>query len=115
MRHALVSPDRLRKAVSCPPSDPMFRDLGQAREQVGAALQQIGDAMPTVEVQSMTQTGATKLNKGDLFRGCTTNEPFEVRNFSMKMRMSVQGRQQETDDTGDVVQLDGRWYALLKE
>ncbi len=115
MRHALVSPDRLRKAVSCPASNKLFSDLELAVEHVGEVAKLVGDAKPKVEVMAMTQTGSTKLSSGDNFRGCTANEPFEVRNFSIKMRMSALGQQDETDDTGDVIQLDGRWYALLKE
>lgn len=115
MRHALVSPDRLRKALDCPASSELFRELSGAIENIGEAAKQLRDAKPRVEIRSMKLTGQTRLAKGDNFRGCKATEPFEVRAYSFEVRLAALGNEDETTDRGEVIQLDGRWYALLKE
>jgi hypothetical protein len=115
MRHALVSTDRLRKALDCPDASELFRELTGAIENIGEAAQELRDAKPRVEIRSMKLTGQTKIAKGDNFRGCKAAEPFEVRAYSFELRLAALGNADETTDTGQVIRLDGRWYALLKE
>ena len=57
MRHALVSVDRLRKALDCPDSSELFRELSGAIENIGEAAKQLRDAKPRVELRSLKLTG----------------------------------------------------------
>ena len=109
MRHALVSPDRLRKAVDCPE---LVRKLTGAIENVGEAAKH---ANIRVEIRSMKATGQTKIAKGDNFRDCETAEPFEVRSYSSEIHIAAPGEEVESTHTHEVIRLDGRWYLLLTE
>lgn len=113
MRHALVSADRLRKALDCR-DDTLFTDLEGAHEEIAEAAQMLGDARPKVEIGKVVLTATTKIEKGDAFRGCIAKEPFEVRAYSFELSLEALGRSEKTTDRGDVILLDGRWYALLK-
>ena len=114
MRHAFASPDRLRKALTCPADSTFISDLQGAIDGADRAASFVKGVDAKMQLRSMRETGRTVIAKGDSFRGCTATEPFEVRNFSMKLQMDAYDRVEEIDDTGDVIQLDGRWYALLK-
>ena len=115
MRHALVSPDRLRKALDCPPNSNVFRDLTGAREHADDAAKQFAGAQPKTELRSLTLVGQTKISKGDNFRGCKATEAFEVRAYSFELYLAAMGGEDTKTDSGEVIQLDGAWYALLKE
>lgn len=115
MRHALVSTDRLRKALDCPDTSELFRQLRVAIENVDVAAKELRLVKPKLEVRAMKLTGQTKLARGDNFRGCEAAESFEVRAYSYELHMEALGREASTTETGEVIQLDGRWFALLKE
>lgn len=112
IRHALVSADRLRKALDCP-TDELFTELEGAHEEIGEAAELLAQAKPKVELGELVRTSTTKLAKGDPFRGCTAREPFEVRAYSFELTLEALGHTEKTTERGDVIQLDGRWYALL--
>jgi hypothetical protein len=114
MRHALVSPDRLRKALDCP-TDELFGELNGAIDAVAEVAKELADVRPEVTISKLVHTGTTRIAKGDRFRGCVASEPFEVRAYSFELTLAALGRKDSTTDRGEVIQLDGRWYALLKE
>lgn len=115
MSHALVSPDRLRKALDCPATTEIFRNLNGAIEHLDEAAKLLRDAKPRTEIRAMKLTGQTKLAKGDNFRGCKAAEPFEVRAYSFELYFAALGSEDTKAETGEVIQLDGRWFALLGE
>jgi hypothetical protein len=112
--HARISSDRLGKAISCPADSTIFTSLDGARENLGEAAKLLVDAKAKVSIGKSVLTSQTKIAKGDNFRNCTANEPFEVRSYSTTLHLEAQGHSDDTEDTGDVIQLDGRWFALLK-
>jgi hypothetical protein len=115
MRHAMLSPDRLRKAASCPDGNRLMTTLSLAVDHLDQAAELTKEAKAEIGDITLTETGLTKVAKGEAFRGCTASEPFEVRSYSIKAHVTVLGHATDLDDHGQVIQLDGRWYALVKE
>ena len=83
--------------------------------QSSEAAKMLRDANARMEIRSMSLTGQTKISKGDNFRGCQATEAFEVRAYAFELHMAAMGHEDTDSDSGEVIQLDGRWFALLKE
>jgi hypothetical protein len=110
VKRALVAPGRLRAALSCTGHDNVITTLEASLDALHDAPEVIQGV--TVETRSIEETGHRSLAKGDLYRGCTATEPFEVRMLAVDKRTGKGGAYDDSEETMDVVRLDGRWYLM---
>ncbi len=109
IEHVLVSPARLRQAVTCKPGPhDMLGDLdGTLAELHKAPLPRV-----QFELLAVHQIEARSLAVGDAIGNCTATEPFETRTFRWSRRAMTPRATTEGDEVSHVAQFDGTWYLL---
>ncbi|HUQ06892.1 MAG TPA: hypothetical protein VM261_30585, partial [Kofleriaceae bacterium] len=82
MRAAAVAPERLARAIACPPDDTKVDVV----EAVASARETMNErAGMNVHLRAITETSRRAVAVGDDYRGCRVTEAFELR----RLRMNV--------------------------
>ena len=111
IKHVLVPPDRLRKAVTCKPGPhDMISDLEHELAALDAQTSQLGGVH--FELLKVRQLESRTVAVGDAIGNCTAAEPFETRTLSWSRRATTPHGTGDGSETSYVVALDGTWYML---
>ncbi len=113
IRRAMVTPGRLGQTLSCGGRESVIARLEAALNEIDK-LSNVTKRM-SIEVVSLTETGRRTVAKGDHFRDCTANESFEVRMLELRKRVAIGEVVDTSQETINVVRLDGAWYLMLNE
>lgn len=112
VRRLMVSPGRLSQALSCNSKD-LVSELEEALNAIERMINSGFVEGMTIKIKSVTETGRRSIAAGDLYRGCTATEPFEVRSFEMRKHAVKGDMVNDSQETIDVLRMGGVWYVML--
>jgi len=112
MRELVIAPERLGRAISCPPDDKKIDVV----EAVAFAHETMHErAGMNVRIISTTELSRRDVAAGDDYRGCRALEAFELRRYRLEVSVddSGTGERRPKTEQGDVIRLDGKWWMII--
>lgn len=114
MRRIMVSPARIKRALTCPGGESLVHDVEHAFTALDGLAKLDRDELRQLDVaiEGVEERGRVVVARGGSFHGCTAREGFEARTYLVHSGVHIGPIGDTGDEAEEVVLLDGVWWLL---